>query len=1087
MRLSALSTLLAFFLALLGDAGAAQDARWSQLTDTLFRHLGTDHGLPNTIATALAQDHEGFIWIGTQGGLARWDGYRFKTYRPPSNQDSSLPSLFVQTLHVDGLGRLWVGTNGGLARYEVATDTFTTYGPGDNNGLSHPTVLSVAEDGAGGLWIATVGGLDHLDLARGSIRTAKQSANHGLPSGRISSVVRDPAGQLWVGTQTGLWVREAGRNSFTSVALPLPTGQAATVERLVRDAQGNLWIGTRRNGAFRRDAGSGQITQVAETGSRGDDFLSANVSSIVEVLPGVVWIGTFGAGIVEVQVASGATRRIQRDRSLPRTLSDNSVWALLRDRSGLVWAGTNLGVSFHNPAQTALATVFGASSRSDGLTDTEIFGMAQAPDGTLWLGLGRNGIDIMHPAQARVGALRPGADPARSLPQDRVWSIAAAPDRRMFIGTNRGLYQADTHTRAVERMAVAGRSPVESTQAVLLEGRTLYFGGSAGGLWQMDTLRHTVRPMEAAALAGQPIVTLGKAQGSGSACAASLWVATATNLVGLPTGPDGLAMADKARALARNDADAAKLGLTGITSLLCDRMGRLWVATDVGDLQFIRFDDPGHSPQHHRVQRESPDEVAARGIGKLLEDAQGNIWASTDGGLVRIDARSHAERSHGHADGDAFTTGYWADSGLATAEGELVFGALGGITVVHPQHAAPWAFQPPVAITELRVGDHAIVSPQRQGTDLSTVVIPADTNRLAVEFSALDFSAPELNRYAYRMDGVDTDWIASDPTRRLASYANLAPGDYTLRLRGSNRNGQWAAADLALPIRVLPAWYQTGLFRFALLLLAMATVYGIVAVRTAALRRRQHALELKVQERTAQLETASRALEEISLTDPLTGLRNRRFAMQHLDSDAGASVRSHEGTEGAVAQNDSDLVFYLIDIDHFKQVNDVYGHGGGDAVLTQLPQRLKAVFRDTDYLVRWGGEEFLVVARRTSRSSGADRAERIRQSVAQTAFELPGGISLHKTCSIGFAAFPFAPATPRAVAWGDVIELADAALYAAKRSGRNGWVGLRARDRAMADGFAHRFKANPGVVVAAGELEIESSLPLTDVRAGLGS
>ena len=208
----------------------------------------------------------------------------------------------------------------------------------------------------------------------------------------------------------------------------------------------------------------------------------------------------------------------------------------------------------------------------------------------------------------------------------------------MFIGTNRGLYQADTHTRAVKRLAVAGRSPVESTQAVLLEGSTLYFGGSAGGLWQMDTLRHTVRPMEAAALAGQPIITLGKVQGS--ACAASLWVATATNLVGLPPGPDGLATVDKARALARNDADAAKLGLSGITSLLCDRVGRLWVATDAGDLQFITFDGPSHGPLHHRVQRQSPAEVAARGIGKLLEDAQGNIWASTDGGLVRIDASS---------------------------------------------------------------------------------------------------------------------------------------------------------------------------------------------------------------------------------------------------------------------------------------------------------------------------------------------------------------------------------------------------------------------------------------------------------------
>jgi diguanylate cyclase (GGDEF)-like protein len=217
------------------------------------------------------------------------------------------------------------------------------------------------------------------------------------------------------------------------------------------------------------------------------------------------------------------------------------------------------------------------------------------------------------------------------------------------------------------------------------------------------------------------------------------------------------------------------------------------------------------------------------------------------------------------------------------------------------------------------------------------------------------------------------------------------------------------------------------------------------------LRRRQGELEAKVQERTAELETLSRelqiksaALEASSLIDPLTGLHNRRFLSQYLDAEIAQTLRSHEEhrLQGTPQSEGADIVFFVLDIDHFKQVNDQHGHAAGDAVLVQMRQRLQQAFRQADYLVRWGGEEFLIVARATSRSQAPELAERARAAVANTPFELGDGTLLHRTCSVGFAAFPLAPAWPTALEWPSLVDLADQALYAVKNNGRNGWLGV---------------------------------------------
>ncbi len=616
-------------------AAAPVGARWTQLVDTVFHHITPAQGLPNTIATAFAEDGQGFIWVGTQSGLSRWDGYRFKTYQPEAGDAGSLPNPLVQTLRVDGAGRLWVGTSGGLARYDANADRFVRYAAGEQR-LASPSVLSLADDGAGGLWVGTAGGLDHLNTGNGVVTHTPPTVAGGLPTGRIAVVLRDRKGTLWTGTQNGLY-RRVGTSPFATVPLALAAGEVAGVERLLEDAAGTLWIGTRRHGVFRLDTGAAQAQAVQSSTPGAASLAGENIGSLVEATPGTIWVGTFGSGIVVVDAATGHTRSVRRDRTLPPTLADDNVWGLLRDRSGLVWAGSNRGVSVHSPAQSALATVFADTSRNGGVTDSEIFAVATASDGRVWLGLGTNGVDILDPHGARAAQLRPGPGPAHStLPKDRIWSIAAAPDGTVYLGTNRGLYRSDVNASRVERLTLAGRNVVENTQTLLLDGGTLFLGGTAGGLWALDRTTGNARQIGASALANQRIISLAK--GAAAAGRQKIWAASASNLyaVELETDTHGVPT-ERVIPLAANDAAAVDAGLSGITSLLVEASGRMWIGTDAGDLQMLDANvSPGSMAKLQRVRALGPH---SRGIDKLLQDPTGTVWASTDGGLITVNPK----------------------------------------------------------------------------------------------------------------------------------------------------------------------------------------------------------------------------------------------------------------------------------------------------------------------------------------------------------------------------------------------------------------------------------------------------------------
>lgn len=361
-----------------------------------------------------------------------------------------------------------------------------------------------------------------------------------------------------------------------------------------------------------------------------------------------------------------------------------------------------------------------------------------------------------------------------------------------------------------------------------------------------------------------------------------------------------------------------------------------------------------------------------------------------------------------------------------------------------------------------------------------------ETTFVTFEFAALDFTASERNTYAYKLDGFDGEWIDLGHNRRV-TYTNLAAGDYTFRVKGAN-NDHVEGDGLAIQVHVMPPPWKTWWAKSAYGLL----VCGLLFVYARAQRRKLEReaeycrrLEREVEERTRELaegkhelERLNARLEDVSLTDALTGLRNRRYLASHVQRQMDELLENYELYRRNARKPAHDMLLLMIDLDGFKAVNDTYGHRTGDEVLVTIRDALKGACRESDTLIRWGGDEFLVTGRTSDPHTVEQLAERIRASVEACRFELEGGDEVRLSCSIGFACFPFVSAAPRLLTWEQVLVIADRALYASKHTGRNAWVGILSSKRMPTDAkeFLTAIERDPESLVAEEVIEVVTSV-----------
>lgn len=1023
----------------------------------MFERVGGVEQVPEGVVTGLAQDGQGLVWIATTGGLVRFDGYRFRLYQTDPDDPSSLPGNVVRVLHRSRDGRIWIGTESeGVARYDGVTDRFERFGEAD--GLPLLPIRALADDADGGLWIgSTGGGLRRLDPAarRTEVWRHDPASPTSLPDDRISAIHVDRDGHVWVGTWRGLARRRAGSDAFERVLSDPadPLGFAnARIRAIAQVGSGDLWVG----------AHQGQVAVVPSAVARADRAPRASevrrwrgtgISAVAEPLPGEVWVGNPGG--IDVHAADDA-RLLRRVRAVPGQalgLDPAEVRALLVDASGLLWVGSfGGGVQRADPRARGLLSRRYQPGIDPLVAQFNVLTMGEDREGGLWLGLAGVGVARMDQDLVLRDLLRPGG--AGAFEGDQPSGLAVGIDGSLWVGTERGLYLRRSREAGFQRVAGAEFLEGSAVRRLWPASDGGLWVGTADGLFIVDA--HGGAPLRIGDSEGRRI------EGSIEALAfdaGGAWVGGSGGLFWLDT---------TARTLRPMETRIEGAGHPfDVNGVLVDRAGTLWVDAD----GLHRAIGRTHSAIDFEPISARHGQAGMSFGANLLDDAAGRIWSQN----AMFDPAADQLRPLLPADGAQVGTG-WFRSYARFGDGRLAFGGREGVLVVTPPAFIPWSFSPPVIVTGVHVDGHR----QPVGPQSKEFRFASGGRGFTIEFASLDYSAATRNRHRYRLEGVDKEWVETSTENRVAAYGNLWPGRYRFFLQGSSRSGEWGEATEALTIIVEPRWWQTPIFALLSFAVAAIATTWLVRWRTRALERAREALEQEVERRTAELRVLSEALrvrtrefEEASLTDPLTGLRNRRFMSLQMASEMALWMRRQLPQGGSEAPND--MVVFLIDVDHFKDVNDRHGHAAGDELLRQFAERLRAVFRASDHLVRWGGEEFLVVARDTHRERASELAERVRHAISGTPF-IHSGTPLAITASIGWAPLPWDPASPQALGWEAVVALADLALYTVKHGGRDGWLGLlpNAPLPPEAD-LAWLMKRMPRML-ASGELNLASNL-----------
>jgi signal transduction histidine kinase/ligand-binding sensor domain-containing protein len=858
---------LRFALALLAllsaSAGSTGDSAY-------FESVGDGDSIPDGVVTALAEDSAGFLWLGTPSGLIRYDGYRLRRYTHERNDPASLGGNLIRSLLASRDGRLWIGTDAdGLSVFDPSDERFTTFRPDDQDpdAISAGAIFALAEAADGRLWIGSRGGgVTRLDPVSGRFERMRHDPSRpgSLPDDRVNALLVDRDDRLWVGTWNGL-ARHTGQGRFEAVpqAADADNGIDDDDDRVIyslfqADDQ-KIWIGTRGGNLFRSDPAGQLAERLSSRGAAAGGTASA--FSFTQPHAGEIWLGRTN-GLEIRDAASGALlRTLQHDPAVRSSLAGNDIRSLLLDRAGLLWAGGfGSGLQRHDPQNQAIRVFRHQAGHSGVLSDPNIVSVLQARDGTLWLGTRGTGVAILDASMQLIGGYRPDPDRSHGLQAGWITALEQTGDDAIWLGSRDGLHRFDPVAQRFTAFRSAQGLLSESVRRLLAgEANTLWVG-TGDGLFRVRSDSHSIERMR---LAGGEVLG-GDINALALDAAGNLWVGGARGLYRLDAGSAAL----RTVADGLNDGLGDGIGHSSVLGLLVDREDTLWIDTADGLYRLLEWNGD-------RARIDAVSErlgIAGSDFGaNLMQDAAGFIWTHR----YRFDPVSGSLHALSRTDGVDFGTG-WFRAHAKAADGRLLFGGSQGLLVIDPSQFRQWVYTPPVVVTELRID--GLPRPLDKGT----VQLPADSRSFSIEFAALDYSAPDRNQYRYRLQGFDRAWLSADANHRVAAYSNLWPGGYLLEIEGSNRIGQFGAEPLQIPIRVLPAWWQSGWFGALLLLVLVAMAYLSVAWRTARIQRRARTLERLVDQRTAELSLQVRRTEQAMAE--LTGAQDQLVAAEKLAS-----------------------------------------------------------------------------------------------------------------------------------------------------------------------------------------------------------
>ena len=1037
-------------LALIGVSAGAES-----LQSTMrFEHLGIEEGLSQSAVMDIVQDSDGFIWFATESGLDRYDGYGVVNYRHERGNDASLGSNFVRDLAIGHDGGVWAATDGGGVSYwDPASDTFTTlrHDPANPMSIASDRIRRIETDAAGYVWIATrESGLDRLHVASGQVHHfRKGDAQDTLGSDEVYAVAIGADGATWVGTRTGLSRIAAGEDAVERIdAPPLRSAglQGVHIRSLLVDSSGDLWVGTNQDGLFLLRAGEDRVETFRHLPEDTNSLPSNRIEALFEDSDKRLWVGT-DRGLSLLDRDHGHFHRFTNDPSDITSLSDNFVFSLYQDRGGLLWVGTRTGgANKWNPRSWSFGHFNPREDRDNALSNPSVTSFAVDAAGRNWIGTFGGGINIFSPDGNKIAVIRHRPEAPGSLTDDRVMALLRTRDGAIWAGTMRGgLNRIDPQTLQVTSF----RHRPADAQSLAADGIMSLYEDRRGRLW-IGTFGGGVsryRPLNG------DFVNFANQAGDAATLSSNRATSIAEDAYGaIWVGTDGGGLnrsVDDGRTWQRltHDNDAAgTLSANTVYALYAAMDGTLWVGTRSG-IDRILLSDSGAILSVRNANEDF--DIGQFTIYSMVPDKRGDLWMGTERGLLALNKESGTTRlfhsEHG-LQADEFNFG----AAHAAPSGEIFVGGANGFNRFDPDALRFGDNAGRIVVTAFDIWNEPVETSTPYHR-LSGIDLDHGDDSVSLEFASLDFEAPERIRYAYRLVGFDENWVDAGADRRVV-YTNLAGGDYELQVRSALATSDWSDIKLRLPIHVAAAPWETWWAYASYVFLSFCLLYFLFSRQNQKLKRESEIarrLEKEVRERTRELDARNRDLSvandkltTLSTTDALTGLRNRRYLFEKVSKDVDLVLRRKKDIlRGADTGDNTDLLFLMVDLDNFKPVNDTLGHQAGDELLLQIRDVLVDSCRASDDIIRWGGDEFLIVARDTDPVFAASLAERIRANLAQRVFDLGDDQTARSTASIGYATYPFIRRQPDLLLWEDVLGIADTAMYAAKTK-RNAWVGI---------------------------------------------
>ena len=780
---------------------------------------------------SLAADDAGNLWIGTEGGgVTRWnqrDG-QIRDFRHDPTDPSSLSSDRARILMIDSSSALWIGTSeSGLNRLDPETLAITRFRqkPIHSNGLVDDRVRALLEDRQGRLWIGTLAGLNLYHPDQGTferIPFEDIAQDPELETLEIRALFQDRLDNLWIGSEKGLirFVPKHGLvQRFRHISEPGSLSHDL-IRAVYEDRDGRLWVGTAGGLSLRPSPGAPFVAFESDAANP-QSIGTAQVSTITEDHSGNLWFGTLADGARKWNPRALSFEHLKDDQGTEAN-QRNLILAISEDSRGRLWTGS-LGAGIARlDRERANRTYFTHDPNTAGtLSENRVTALLHDRQDRLWAGTMTKGLNLLSPGNDSFVTYRHVEDDPRSISSDSVTSLTLDHLEQLWVGT--------------------------------FGSGVNHLSGDGG----FERFQH--REGDPDSLSSDRVFALAEGK------AGQIWVATdggGLNLIDAGSG--------RAHHWRFSDQERDSLSSDELYSLHVDAQGRLWIGTKNNGLDLMSAHDPTMARASFRNYSRAqglPDAT----IWGIESDSLGRLWLSTNSGLVRLDPSSGNVLSYDTSHG-LQSTEFNLGAHFRNNDGELFFGGVNGINAFRPEQIRQSTTPPQVALTGFKIVNQAVE------TDLPLAAVRSlelehNDHFLSFEFAALDFTAPEKNLYRYQLEGFEADWVEMEHNRTI-SFTSLHPGNYVLRVEGSNSDGVWSQPGVAIDITVAPPLWRTWWFRTLLLVFAAATAGVAHQLRIRRIRFNNERLHALVKERTRDLEEAQERLvrkEKLAVLGELSG------------------------------------------------------------------------------------------------------------------------------------------------------------------------------------------------------------------------